>query len=150
MGNPNPNQSGLELGKWKPGQSGNPAGKKKGVPHSKTRLKRLLEITEDLTNPITKEVEGFTVAEQLDLAQIVKAKKGDTRAYNALMDRFEGKPTQVIDMSVNDELADTRSKIKEFLDDTDDGAYDEVSSEVASSDEATGDPEVAITPTDIS
>lgn len=135
---------------FKPGQSGNPKGYPKGVPHSKTRLKRLLMLTENLTNPITKEVEGFTVAEQLDLAQIIKAKKGDTRAYNALMDRFEGKPTQVIDMSVNDELADTRSKIKEFLDDTDDGAYDEVSTQSATSDEASSDPEVAITPTDIS
>lgn len=97
MANPNPDQSGLEKGRWKKGQSGNPKGKPKGVTHSSTRLKRLLELTENLTNPITKEIEGFTVAEQLDLAQIIKARKGDTRAYNAILDRLEGKPNQSIE-----------------------------------------------------
>lgn len=47
-------------------------------------------------------------------------------------------------------MAETRDKIKGFLDDTDDGAYDEVSTQSATSDEASSDPEVAITPTDIS
>jgi ribosome-binding protein aMBF1 (putative translation factor) len=74
--------------------------KPKGVPHSKTRLKRLLELTEDLKNPITGEVEGFTVAEQLDLAQIIKARKGDTRAYDSLLDRLEGKPKQDVNMNM--------------------------------------------------
>lgn len=85
---------------FKPGQSGNPKGRPKGVLHSKTRLKRLLELTEDLTNPITKEIEGFSVAEQMDLAQIIKARKGDTKAYIALLDRLEGKPTQNVDMNI--------------------------------------------------
>lgn len=74
--------------------------KQKGVPHSKTRLKRLLELTENLTNPITKEVEGFTVAEQLDLAQIIKARKGDTRAYEAILDRLEGRPVQTTNVAL--------------------------------------------------
>ena len=99
MANTNHNQSGLEQGKWKPGESGNPAGAPKGVPHSSTRLKRLLELTENLTNPITQTVEGFSVAEQLDLAQIIKARKGDTRAYIALLDRLEGRPQQTVDMT---------------------------------------------------
>ena len=125
--------------------------KKKGVPHSKTRLRRLMELTEDLTNPITGEVEGFTVAEQLDLAQIIKAKKGDTKAYQAILDRYEGKPTQAIDMNVaQDGMIDTREKIKEFLDDTDDGAYDEISAEPVAADEAGVDSQVALPPSDIS
>lgn len=78
------------------GEVRNPKGRGKGVPNSKTRLKRLLELTEDLTNPITKEVEGFSVAEQMDLAQIVKARKGDTKAYNAILDRLEGRPKQEV------------------------------------------------------
>lgn len=76
---------------------------KKGIPHSKTRLRRLLELTENLTNPITHEVEGFTVLEQLDLAQIIKARKGDTKAYNAILDRLEGKPQQTIDHTTDGE-----------------------------------------------
>lgn len=96
--------------------------KPKGVPNTKTRLKRLLLLTEDLTNPITKEVEGFTVAEQLDLAQVIKARKGDTRAYTALMDRLEGKPIQSIDMNVSEDQTalTTEQKIKDFLDDKSD------------------------------
>jgi len=90
------------LTSWKKGQSGNPGGRKKGVPNSKTRLKRLLELTENLTNPITKEIEGFTVAEQLDLAQIIKARTGDTKAYNAILDRLEGKPHQSIEHKGDD------------------------------------------------
>lgn len=98
------NQANLDPHKFKPGQSGNPKGRPKGVPHSTTRLKRLLELTENLTNPITKEVEGFSVAEQMDLAQIIKARKGDTRAYMALLDRLEGKPKQDVDMKLGGEI----------------------------------------------
>jgi len=42
MANPNPDQSGLEKGKWKPGQSGNPAGKPKGTKHLSTHIQELL------------------------------------------------------------------------------------------------------------
>jgi len=78
----------------------NVTGANKGVPHSKTRLKRLLELTEDMENPVTKEIEGFTIAEQMDLAQIIKARKGDTRAYDSLLDRLEGKPKQDVNMNM--------------------------------------------------
>ena len=89
---------------FKPGVSGNPKGKPKGVPHSKTRLLRLLELTEELKNPVTGELEGFTVAEQLDLQQIIKARRGDTRAYTVVMDRLEGKPPQTIDTKITGNL----------------------------------------------
>jgi hypothetical protein len=75
----------------KKGEVRNPKGKPKGIQHSKTRLRRLLELTQDLTNPITGEVEGFTVLEQLDLQQIIKARKGDLGAYREILDRLEGK-----------------------------------------------------------
>lgn len=83
-----------------PGEVRNPKGRGKGVPNTKTRLVRLLNLTENLKNPITQEVEGFTVAEQLDLAQIIRARKGDTRAYTAIMDRLEGKPAQHLDHTI--------------------------------------------------
>lgn len=135
----------------KKGEVRNPKGYPKGVPHSKTRLKRLLLLTENLTNPITQEVEGFTVAEQLDLAQIIKARKGDTKAYTAIMDRLEGKPNQSVDMNVQDKVeATTEQKIKDFLNDTNDGAYDEGSTQPIATDEPDSDPEVAQAPTDIS
>jgi hypothetical protein len=67
---------------------------KKGIPHAKTRYLRFLALENQITNPINKEIENMTVAEQLDLAQIRKAREGDTTAYNAIMDRLEGKPLQ--------------------------------------------------------
>lgn len=97
--------------RWKPGESGNPNGRPKGIPNSKTRLQRLLEITQDLTNPITGEVEGFTVMEQLDLQQIIKARKGDTKAYTVLTDRLEGKPAQSVDLTSNGETLFNTTKM---------------------------------------
>ena len=85
--------------KWVKGQSGNPNGRPKGVPNSKTRLLRLLEITQNVKNPITGEVEDFSIAERMDLAILNKALKGDIRAYQELMDRLEGKSRQTTDIN---------------------------------------------------
>lgn len=90
-------QQAIEAGKktrFKKGQSGNPAGRPAGVPNTKTRLLRFLELEQEGTNPVTKEREQFTVAELMDLQQIAKALKGDLQAYSALLDRLEGKPPQ--------------------------------------------------------
>ena len=74
------------------GEIRNPKGKAKGTLNSKTRLIRLLTIMQDVENPITHEVEGFSVLEQMDIAQIQKALGGDSKAYEILLDRLEGKP----------------------------------------------------------
>lgn len=74
----------------KKGEVRNPKGWKKGIPHTKTRLKRLLEITQNLENPITGEIEGFTVLEQMDLQQVMKARKGNLASYKEILDRIEG------------------------------------------------------------
>jgi hypothetical protein len=77
---------------------------RKGIPNTKTRLKRILELEQKLKNPVTGEIETFTVAEQMDIKIIEKARKGDIKAYNAILDRLEGKPNQVIDQNVNGQL----------------------------------------------
>lgn len=97
-------------------ESASKAGKKssrKGIPNTKTRLKRFLELTNKQANPVTGEMEDMTVAEQMDLAIIAKARKGDIKAYTALLDRLEGKPLQTIDAELNGEL--TQSLVK-FVD----------------------------------
>jgi 2-oxoglutarate dehydrogenase complex dehydrogenase (E1) component-like enzyme len=88
---------------FKKGESGNPTGKPKGVEHSSTRLKRLLELTQDLKNPVTGETESFSVAEQMDLALIIKARKGDVLAYREILDRLEGKAKQSTDITTDGE-----------------------------------------------
>lgn len=83
------------------GQSGNPNGRPKGIPNAKTRYRRLLELTQKKTNPVTGEIEEFTVAEQMDMKIFDKALKGDLQAYREIMDRLEGKPSQFITNEVN-------------------------------------------------
>jgi len=101
------NLENLKKGKatqFKKGQSGNPAGKPKGIEHSRTRLKRLLELTQNMTNPITGEVEGFTVLEQMDLKIILQAKEeGNLQAYKEIIDRLEGKAAQSMDVTSGQE-----------------------------------------------
>jgi hypothetical protein len=95
------------------------AGKKssnKGIPHTKTRLKRILELESKLKNPITGEMETFTVAEQMDIAIIKRARDGDVRAYRAVLDRLEGMPTQTIDMAVEGSLFNDNTLTIEIVD----------------------------------
>jgi hypothetical protein len=83
------------------GVSGNPAGKPKGVEHSKTRLLRLLQLVTKVRNPVTGEDEEFTIAEQLDMQIIAKARKGDLKAYQEILDRLEGRAKQTTDINAN-------------------------------------------------
>lgn len=93
MGNPDT----LRPKPWKPGQSGNPAGRPKGIPNSKTRLRRLLDLSQNIKNPVTGEIESFTVMEQIDMKLIQKARTGDLAAIRELLDRLEGKPAPAED-----------------------------------------------------
>lgn len=94
----NPNAAD-NLTSWKPGQSGNPKGKPKGIEHSKTRMLRLLTLTQKLANPVTGELEEFSVMEQIDMKLIQKARAGDLKAAALLLDRIEGRAEQGIDIT---------------------------------------------------
>lgn len=83
----------------KKGEIRNPNGRPKGIPNSKTRMRRLLELTQDLKNPVTGEVEGFSVMEQIDMKLIQKARSGDLPAIRELLNRLEGLPAQAVDVT---------------------------------------------------
>jgi hypothetical protein len=104
----------------KPFQVGNPGGpgRPKGVPNSKTRLLRLLELVQVKTNPITGEKEEFSVAEQLDLIVLQKAFKGDLRAYQELMDRLEGRAKQSAEIEVSGGMAINWEEKKTYVQNT--------------------------------
>jgi hypothetical protein len=74
-----------EHSKFKKGESGNPNG----------RPKKLPEISVLLANVLGKEnKDGLTAAEEILQALHARAKKGDTRAAEVLLDRAYGKPKQ--------------------------------------------------------
>ena len=83
------------------GEVRNPNGRPKGIPNSKTRLLRLLELVQVKTNPVTGEDDEFTIAEQLDMKIIAKAMKSDLRAYQEILDRLEGRAKQTTDINAN-------------------------------------------------
>jgi len=86
-----PRPENLEKGKWKKGQSGNPAG----------RPKKLPELRELLANVLGDEKDGRSAAEAILMALRAKATKGDVRAAELLLDRAYGKPKQDIDIEAN-------------------------------------------------
>ena len=75
--------------------SPNPAGKPKGSLSAKTIIRRWLEAEEKAQNPLNGSAELLSQMDLIKLAQLCKAKKGDTGAFNALLDRLEGKPRQI-------------------------------------------------------
>lgn len=112
-------RNGGKLKDFEKGQSGNPNGRPKGVPNTATRLQRFLNATMRGKNPVTKEEEEFSVAELMDLQQIAKAMKGDTAAWEKILDRMEGKTMQRneninLDMAITDPDTITPDKIAEL------------------------------------
>ena len=102
----------------KKGEVRNPNGKPKGVQNSKTRLLRLLELVTKFRNPVTGEEEEFSIAEQLDMQIIAKARKGDLKAYEIILDRLEGKPKQSTELEVSGGLNVTWEEKKTYVGNT--------------------------------
>jgi len=81
------------LKSWKPGQSGNPAGRPKGALNRSTLVRQLLD---------AKATDGGdgSVADQLVRAMIKKATNGDVNAYRELMDSAYGKIKDEADVGI--------------------------------------------------
>jgi hypothetical protein len=81
--------------RWKPGQSGNPAGRPPDAPLVGPALRRLVKMTiEELQT-----YRPLTVAEVIALRQIKPLLSGDDiRRFSAIMDRIESKPTQLMEI----------------------------------------------------
>lgn len=89
----------IEPHKWKPGQSGNPNGRPKGSLNSKTYLKKWLEMKVTMENPVTKMKEEMPAMEAMTISLIGEAMSGNVGAYKEVMDRFEGRVNQRVEMT---------------------------------------------------
>jgi hypothetical protein len=83
------------------GEVRNPNGKPKGTLSAKTIIRKWLESQELIKNPLTQKNETVTILDSMTLALIAKARKGDVNAFNALLDRVEGKPKQQTEIDLN-------------------------------------------------
>lgn len=86
---------------WKPGESGNPAGKKKGTRHFSTLIREA--ITKVATDT------GTSDDKEIVRALVEKAKMGDLKAVDMVLDRVDGKAEQTINLdgevTINDGLS---------------------------------------------
>jgi hypothetical protein len=76
---------------FKKGQSGNPNGRPKGSKNRSTLVRELLEMVSTFDNPLTEQSEKFSYVEQIIIAQIAEARKGNVQAFKELMDSAYGK-----------------------------------------------------------
>lgn len=81
------------------GEIRNPKGRGKGTLNSKTIIKRWLALTEDVKNPVTGVTENMSQLDIMVLKQVAAGRKGDLKALRELLDRFEGKAQQNVDMT---------------------------------------------------
>lgn len=83
------------------GEIRNPKGRGKGVKNRSTILKKWIKVRvkiKDKSNPLMKEVNG-TVEDQISLALISKALKGDVQAIKEINDTLYGKVSDNIDVT---------------------------------------------------
>jgi len=73
------------------GKSGNPNGRPKGTKNRTTLVRELLEMESTFNNPLTEQSEKLSYAEQIIIAQIAEARKGNVQAFKELMDSAYGK-----------------------------------------------------------
>jgi hypothetical protein len=83
---------------WQKGESGNANGRPKGALGRSTIARRWLEVETKERNNITGEDENLTQEDLITLAQIKKAKAGDTNAYKELLNSAYGQATQPIEI----------------------------------------------------
>lgn len=79
---------------FKPGQSGNPAGKKKGTKNTATILRKIWAAKMNGTDPATGKMRKMSIGELASYAIAQKASKGDVIAYREILDRLDGKVVQ--------------------------------------------------------
>lgn len=93
------NPENIKKYEFKKGESGNPNGRPKGSKNRSTIAKKWLEVNQNSKNPITGSVEDMSQEDLITLAQIKKAREGDTSSYKALMDSVYGAPIQQVDQT---------------------------------------------------
>jgi len=100
--------------RWKRGQSGNPAGNKRG--HTlKTRLKNLLKQDYEMKCPFSEQMEIKELGEWIAMKLVGKALKEDTKAIEMIFDRTEGPVQKAVKEgnTESEDIAEFKKRIRE-------------------------------------
>lgn len=90
---------------FKPGISGNPAGKEPGLKNRSTIARKWLDVKTKWLNPLTGIEELLTLEDQITLAQIKVARdEGTAISYKVVMDSAHGAVQQKVDMTTGGEI----------------------------------------------
>jgi hypothetical protein len=120
-----PNPENIEPHKWEKGQSGNPKGFEKGVPHRSTIARKVLEMNMNPPEKILKTLHELYPALQkrLKVEEIITMIQGlkamtdkDTQAYKALMDSAYGSPVQDINQQIKHDIDFSNIPTNELVD----------------------------------
>lgn len=87
---------------FQPGQIANPKGRGKGTLNSKTIIAKWLKVKQEVEHPVTKEKIKLTQLDIMVMKQIDKARNGSVQAFDALLDRLEGRPRQESEIKFGD------------------------------------------------
>lgn len=83
----------------RPEDAGHPGG-----PNTSTVVRRFLNLVSQVPNQFTGEKE--LLHDEIVAVQVNKALNGDTAAFNALLDRLEGKPRQTVEQETTHNIKD--------------------------------------------
>lgn len=100
------NPENIEPYKMKPGETRNPDGRPKNALSFKTILRKIIEASEnheDFKNPISGKIEKQDQLTLIIWRLLQKARSGDLKAIEMMLDRVDGKPKQEIEHSGNKE-----------------------------------------------
>ena len=101
MGNDNLKEHGKKT-RFRTGESGNPKGRPKGSKNRSTLFRYWLDQQKEITNPITGEAETLDFENEIILATIERARNGDLKAVEIVLDALYGKATQRTEVTGKD------------------------------------------------
>lgn len=110
------NNENLTPHNFKPGQSGNPKGREKGAHNRSTIVKKWLTANMPVVDPITKKKVKGTVEDNIVMAIIGKAMKGDVQAFKELMDSSYCKASQQVDVTTLGEAITKKADLSNLTD----------------------------------
>ena len=89
------------LKSWKKGQSGNPKGRPKGARNRSTIAKKWLEVEAKSINPISGQEETMSQEDMIYLALLRKARQGDVRASETILNSAYGQAKETLDLNAD-------------------------------------------------